>query len=47
MKNINLLAVLSCLSLIIFTACAKKPQEPYYDRAKAASQQAQNQLQRD
>ncbi|MDB2562727.1 hypothetical protein N9X61_03905 [Sulfurimonas sp.] len=35
------------LSLSIFTSCSKEPDEPYFDRAKQASQKAQNQLSKD
>ncbi|MFT5661909.1 MAG: hypothetical protein ACI9TV_002557 [Sulfurimonas sp.] len=46
--NKTIIHIVLFLSFFItFTACAKKPQEPYFDRAKSASQQAHNELKRD
>lgn len=42
-KNLTVLLLLS----IAFSACSKQAQDPYFDRAKTASQKAQDQLKRD
>jgi hypothetical protein len=39
--------LLLLIGLIMLLGCSKKPDEPYYDRAKQASKQAHEQLQRD
>ncbi|MBC8238642.1 MAG: hypothetical protein H8E76_10485 [Helicobacteraceae bacterium] len=46
MKLISI-ATTILLSVMIFTSCSKTPQDPYFDRAKQASQDAQNQLSKD
>ena len=46
MKLMMKLFVTSLL-LLTFNACSKEPSEPYYDRAKQASEDAHNQLRKD
>ena len=47
MKQMNLLAITLFLVALTFSSCSKTPQDPYFDRAKTASQKAQEQLNRD
>ena len=47
MKNIFITILTTSILLSIFTSCSKEPTEPYFDRAKSASQKAQNQLRKD
>lgn len=35
------------LTTLILSSCSKTPEEPYYDRAKQASQNAQQELKND
>lgn len=39
--------LLTCFMLFIFTACSKQVDEPYFDRAKQASEDAHSQLKKD
>ena len=47
MKKILISLSLLFFGLTTFTACSKTPQDPYFDRAKTASEKAQEQLSRD
>ena len=47
MKKAMLNITLVFSFFIIFTACSKQVEDPYFERAKSASEKAQDQLQRD
>ncbi|WP_455755761.1 hypothetical protein [Sulfurimonas sp.] len=47
MQKIYLTIITTSLVLLSLNGCSKEPTEPYYDRAKAASEKAHNKLSND
>jgi len=47
MQKIYLTIITISLLFLSLSGCSKEPTEPYYDRAKAASQKAHNKLSND
>lgn len=45
--KLTYIAITILLSVMTFTSCSKTLQDPYFDRAKQASKDAQNQLSKD